>query len=141
MALWHLRFVGDKRSLAEKHNLFNYHYCRDARNPRPFDQIPQDREITRWKTAEMTGPNNSAPMWKLQGAEPLAGIAQKHRLHYTDVPIHFDLLAGKIVASGGDFKLTVRRAPRSSISPTSARLIVTYGRVADQLHREIDPCG
>jgi len=50
-------------------------------------------------------------MWKLQGAEPLVGINQSYRLHYTNAPIYFDLLAGKIVSAGGDIKLTVNRSP------------------------------
>ena len=48
-------------------------------------------------------------MWKLQGAEPLVGIDQHYKLHYTNAPIYFDLLAGKVVTIGGDIKLTVNR--------------------------------
>lgn len=49
-------------------------------------------------------------MRKLQGAEPLVGIDQHYKLPYTNAPLSFDLLAGKIVPSGGDLKLTVNRA-------------------------------
>ena len=31
--------------------------------------------------------------------------------HYTNAPINFDLLAGQIVPTGGDIKLTVSRSP------------------------------
>jgi hypothetical protein len=57
-------------------------------------------------------PNNPTviKMWKLQGAEPLVSINQDYKLHYTGAPINFDLLAGKIVPSGGDIQLTVNRA-------------------------------
>lgn len=48
-------------------------------------------------------------MWKLQGAEPLVGIDQHYKLPYTAAPINFDLLAGQIVPSGGDIKITVSR--------------------------------
>lgn len=56
-------------------------------------------------------PNNPTviKMWKLQGAEPLASINQDYKLHYTDAPINFDLVVGKIVPSGGDVKITVKR--------------------------------
>lgn len=50
-------------------------------------------------------------MWKLQGAEPLAGIDQHYKLHYTNAPLNFDLLTGQIVPSGGDIKLMVSRSP------------------------------
>jgi hypothetical protein len=50
-------------------------------------------------------------MWKLQGAEPLVSINQHYKVLYTDAPMNFDLLAGKMVQSGGDIKLTVIRAP------------------------------
>ena len=50
-------------------------------------------------------------MWKLQGAEPLVSINQHYQIHYTETPINFDLLAGKIVPSGGDIRITVNRAP------------------------------
>jgi len=50
-------------------------------------------------------------MWKLQGAEPLTGINQRYKLRPTDAPVNFDLLAGKIVPSGGDIKITVSRPP------------------------------
>jgi hypothetical protein len=49
-------------------------------------------------------------MWKLQGAEPLVSINHRYKLVYTDQPINFDLLAGKVVSEGGDIQLTVNRA-------------------------------
>jgi hypothetical protein len=68
-----------------------------------------------WPEAEQHIADPSNPvifrMWKLQGAEPLASINHHYKLHYTDAPMSFDLLAGTIVASGGDVKLTVNRAP------------------------------
>lgn len=50
-------------------------------------------------------------MWKLQGAQPLVSINQRYNFHYTEAPINFDLLAGKIVPSGGDIQITLSRAP------------------------------
>jgi hypothetical protein len=57
-------------------------------------------------------PNNPTviKMWKLQGAEPLVGIDKNYKLHYTDAPMNFDLVAGKIVPVGGDLKITVSRS-------------------------------
>ena len=48
-------------------------------------------------------------MWKLQGSEPLVPITHTYKLRYTDAPIVFDLLSGKVVGAGGDLKLTVSR--------------------------------
>jgi hypothetical protein len=58
-------------------------------------------------------PNNPTviKMWKLQGAEPLVSINQRYKFHYTDVPMSFDLLTGKIVPTGGDIKIMVSRSP------------------------------
>jgi hypothetical protein len=58
-------------------------------------------------------PNNPTviKMWKLQGAEPLLSINQRYKFHYTDSPVNFDLIAGKIVATGGDVKITLGRSP------------------------------
>jgi hypothetical protein len=58
-------------------------------------------------------PNNptAIKMWKLQGAEPLMNINQRYKFHYTDAPMNFDLLAGKIVPVGGDIKITISRPP------------------------------
>ena len=58
-------------------------------------------------------PNNPTviKMWKLQGAEPLVEINQRYKFRYTDSPICFDLVAGKIVPSGGDIKITINRSP------------------------------
>lgn len=50
-------------------------------------------------------------MWKLQGAEPLVKINQRYKFRYTDSPVNFDLLAGKIVPVGGDVKITLSRSP------------------------------
>jgi hypothetical protein len=50
-------------------------------------------------------------MWKLQGPEPLLGISQRYKVHYTNGPVIFDLLTGKMVPSGGDLKITVSRSP------------------------------
>jgi hypothetical protein len=50
-------------------------------------------------------------MWKLQGAEPLTGIDQRYKFRFTDGPVNFDLLAGKIVPTGGDIKITISRSP------------------------------
>lgn len=56
-------------------------------------------------------PNNPTviKMWKLQGAEPLVDISKKYELPFTSAPIFFDLVAGKIVTTGGDLKITVSR--------------------------------
>ena len=58
-------------------------------------------------------PNSNSPvlikMWKTQGEEPLVGIGKSYKLPYTNTPICFDLLAGKIVSEGGDICLTVAR--------------------------------
>jgi hypothetical protein len=54
-------------------------------------------------------------MWKLQGAEPLMNISKEYKIHYTGEPIFIDLIAGKIVPSGGDLKITVSR-PEGEVS-------------------------
>jgi hypothetical protein len=54
-------------------------------------------------------------MWRMQGAEPLVGIGKTYKFHYTTGPINFDLLAGQIVPSGGDLKITVNR-PSGEVS-------------------------
>ena len=65
--------------------------------------------------AERAHPNPNHPvvikMWRLQGATPLVGINQTYKLHYTNEPIFFDLIAGQIVNSGGDIKLLINRSP------------------------------
>ena len=48
-------------------------------------------------------------LWKLQGAEPLVSIDQRFQFPFTGEPVRFDLLAGKIVANGGDLKIAVSR--------------------------------
>ena len=51
-------------------------------------------------------------MWKLQGAEPLASFDQQYQFYYiTNTPLYFDFLAGKMVPSGGDIKITINRPP------------------------------
>jgi len=75
-----------------------------------------------WPEAERHVPDPNNPvvfkMWKLQGAEPIVGIDQRYKLQVTDAPIIFDLLTGKIVPSGGDIQITVRR-PQGGISERS----------------------
>jgi hypothetical protein len=48
-------------------------------------------------------------MWKLHGAEPLVSIDKTYKLKYTGAPIHFDLIAGQSVPSGGDLTIGVNR--------------------------------
>jgi len=62
-------------------------------------------------------PNNPTviKMWKLQGAEPLVDIGKEYKLPFTSAPIFFDLVAGKIVPTGGDLKITVNR-PAGEVS-------------------------
>jgi hypothetical protein len=62
-------------------------------------------------------PNNPVVfrMWKLQGAEPLAGINNHLEINYTSDPIRFDLLTGKIVPAGGDVEIVVSR-PAGTVS-------------------------
>ena len=66
-----------------------------------------------WPEEQRVHPDINNPvvikMWKLQGAEPLLTIQQNYKLPFTNSPIFFDLLAGKIVAAGGDLKITVTR--------------------------------
>ena len=62
------------------------------------------------KTAQGSNSLIVVRMWKVQGAEPLVGINQNYKLHYTNAPIYFDLIAGKTVPRGGDLKITVSRA-------------------------------
>ncbi len=70
-------------------------------------------------------------MWKLQGAEPLMKIDQRYKFHFTDMPVYFDLIAGKIVPSGGDIKVTVGRSPgivsERSLQDWSVKIEVTDG--------------
>jgi hypothetical protein len=87
-------------------------------------------------------PNNPVviKMWKLQGAEPLTGISKQYKLHYTEAPIYFDLLAGQIVPYGGDLKITVSRAPgvMSGRNPLdwSLKIEAVNGGLMDSLGRE-----
>jgi hypothetical protein len=52
---------------------------------------------------------------ELQGAEPPVNISQHFKIPFTNGPISFDLLAGKVVPSGGDVTITVNR-PNGQIS-------------------------
>jgi len=54
-------------------------------------------------------------MWKLQGAEPLVDIGKTYKIPFTDAPISFDLVAGRIVPNGGDIKIKVNR-PSGEVS-------------------------
>ena len=68
-----------------------------------------------WPESQRVHPDRNNPtvikMWKLQGAEPLVDISKEYKLPFTGAPIYFDLVAGKIVPSGGDLKITVNRPP------------------------------
>ena len=72
-----------------------------------------------WPRSEQHVPNPNKPvvlkMWKLQGDEPLVRIEQKYQLDVTAVPVKIDILAGKLVNSGGDLSLTVDR-PSGAVS-------------------------
>jgi hypothetical protein len=50
-------------------------------------------------------------MWKAQPEEPLVGIGKIYKLPYTNAPFCFDLIAQKIVSTGGDLKITIYRPP------------------------------
>jgi len=50
-------------------------------------------------------------MWKLEGSEALVPIDQHYKLKFSEKPISFDLITGKIVDDGGDIRLTVKRTP------------------------------
>jgi hypothetical protein len=52
-------------------------------------------------------------MWKLEGAQPLVTVDQHYKLPFTGAPIFSDLIPGKIVSSGGDLEVIVKRAPGS----------------------------
>lgn len=66
-----------------------------------------------WPEEKRAHPDKSNPvvikMWKLQGAESLVSFDRTYKLHYTNTPIYFDLVAGKVVSAGGDLKITVSR--------------------------------
>jgi hypothetical protein len=68
-----------------------------------------------WSDSERVHPDRNNPtviqMWKLQGAEPLVDISKEYKLPFTSVPIFFDLVAGKVVPTGGDLEVVVTRAP------------------------------
>lgn len=75
-----------------------------------------------WPEAERHVPDPANPvtfrLWKLQGAEPLAGINQRYKVRFTNEPVIFDLVSGKIVTNGGDVKITLNR-PDGIISQQS----------------------
>ena len=92
---------------------------------------------------ERAHPDPNAPvvirMWKLQGAEPLVGIDQHYKLSYTDAPIYFDLLAGKVVPAGGDIKMTVSKESRNvpnSGEVWNVRLEAVNGGLIDSTGQE-----
>jgi hypothetical protein len=68
-----------------------------------------------WPASRRFTPDAAHPvvirMWKLQGAEPLLRFRKDYRLPHTDAPVRFDLLAGRIVPSGGDLQILVSRSP------------------------------
>lgn len=70
-----------------------------------------------WPEVQRVHPDPNNPtvikMWKLQGAEPLVDISKDYRLPLTSAPIFFDLIAGKVVPSGGDLEAIVTRASGS----------------------------
>ena len=72
-----------------------------------------------WPESQRAHPDRNNPtiikMWKLQGAEPLANFDQTYKLHYTRESLNFDLAAGKMVAVGGDVRITVNR-PTGEVS-------------------------
>jgi hypothetical protein len=72
-----------------------------------------------WPESQRAHPDPNNPvvikMWKLQGAEPLASIDKEYTIPYTDRPLFFDLIAGRIVPAAGDIKLTVNR-PEGEVS-------------------------
>lgn len=79
-------------------------------------------------------------MWKLQGAEPLVMIKQRYSVHDTETPIYIDLLAGKLVPSGGDVKITVNRAQTWNVKveavdgglmDSAGRELITYSAPLD----------
>ena len=41
----------------------------------------------------------------------MVGFDKDYKLRYSDTPLYFDLLAGKVLPAGGDLKVTVSRAP------------------------------
>jgi hypothetical protein len=72
-----------------------------------------------WAASQRYIPDSNNPtvikMWKLQGAEALVNISQHFKIPFTNGPISFDLLAGKVVPGGGDVTITVNR-PNGQIS-------------------------
>ncbi len=77
-----------------------------------------------WSDSQRVHPDRNNPtvikMWKLQGAEPLVDISKEYKLPFTSAPIFFDLVADKIVPSGGDLKITVNR-PSGEISERNSQ--------------------
>ena len=80
-----------------------------------------------WSEAERYNPNPANPaiikMWKLQGAERLTGINQRYKFRFSDNTLYFDVLAGKIVSSGGDLRIKMTR----SMGEVSERTLQDWG--------------
>jgi hypothetical protein len=70
-----------------------------------------------WPESERARPDRNNPtvikMWKLQGSEPLVDISKEYRLPFVSTPTYFDLVAGKVVPSGGDLEAVITRAAGS----------------------------
>lgn len=70
-----------------------------------------------WPESKRARPDMNNPtvikMWKLQGAEPLVDISKEYRLPFASTAINFDLVAGKVVPSGGDLEAVITRASGS----------------------------
>src|SRR6185437_5981640 len=84
-------------SLATTETLFKYSHMEEH----PFVSDPNNPTVIK--------------MWKLQGAESLININKEYKIPFTSDPVIFDLIAGKLVASGGDIKIKVNR-PSGEIS-------------------------
>lgn len=78
-------------TLATTETLFKYSPIEDH----PFVANPGNPQIIK--------------MWKQQGPASVVNINLQYKLHYTNAPINFDLIAGQIVPIGGDVILTVTR--------------------------------
>jgi uncharacterized repeat protein (TIGR03803 family) len=89
-------------------------------------------------------PDSSKPvvmrMWKLHAAEPLQTINKRFKIHWTNNPIFFDLLSGRIVTNGGDLRITVERAHGLisgwKAAPWSVKLEVIDGGLTNALGTE-----
>lgn len=72
-------------------------------------------------------------MWKLLGTEPLLKINQNYKIPYTNAPLIFDLLTGKLVPKGGDLRITVTRAPGAVSLQNQREWSVTFEAVGGGL--------